>query len=199
VQAGNSATNDTQKLFYEEMGEHSGGVYLDLKKLDLITDMFLAVCYREFGGEHLETYRKEVLAEGRMNAEMTDMFSQLTRANSELTPAALKKATKSEKTTGVWYQRKFDKGNSPRYFFDPATKKFGTSAPKAKASSSTTTTTAKGKGKKRKADEITEKEEKKEEKEEKKEDAKAEEKEEKSAKGKGKGKKKAPASKKKAR
>jgi hypothetical protein len=39
------------KPFYEELAELSGGVYLTLQHLRLITDMFLAVCYREFGAE----------------------------------------------------------------------------------------------------------------------------------------------------
>jgi hypothetical protein len=50
VQCNNIAEN---KPFYEEVAEMSGGIYLTLKHLQLITDMFKAVCYREFGAEVL--------------------------------------------------------------------------------------------------------------------------------------------------
>jgi hypothetical protein len=44
-------TNTESKPFYEEVAEMSGGISLSLKHLQLITDMFKAVCYREFGAE----------------------------------------------------------------------------------------------------------------------------------------------------
>eukprot|EP00026_Physarum_polycephalum_P012417 Phypoly_transcript_12721.p1 GENE.Phypoly_transcript_12721~~Phypoly_transcript_12721.p1 ORF type:complete len:340 (+),score=61.55 Phypoly_transcript_12721:87-1106(+) len=69
--------NNESKPFYEEVAEMSGGICLSLKHLQLITDMFKAVCYREFGAEHLETFRAEVAEGGRMDDQMADLFTQL--------------------------------------------------------------------------------------------------------------------------
>jgi len=170
VQAGKDPTST---LFYDQMASASGGVYLNLQKLPLITDMFLAVCYREFGTQHLETYRQEVVAEGRMNAEMTGMFSQLERQNSDLS----EKKLDMTKCHQGWYHRDYDHISIPSYYYHADSDKFllhaapvaATSkagkAPKAKAPKAS---------KKRKAVDEAEGEKEKEKEKEKKEE-KAEE------------------------
>jgi len=165
VQAGADAV---AKFFYEQMGSGSGGVYLNLKKLPLITDMFLAVCYREFGTEHLETYKQEVAAEGRMNAEMTGMFSQLERQNSDLSEKDVDKNLCKE----PWYHILYDKNPNYSYYYNASKDRFEmkpagvwggfTTTSATTTSAATTITKPKKETKKRKKDTEEGAEEKKE-------------------------------------
>ncbi|KAL4218460.1 hypothetical protein ACF0H5_023194 [Mactra antiquata] len=61
------------KPFYEELAERTNGFYLQLKDFNLITDMFLAVCYREADPGQLDAFVEEVQNEGRMT-ENTKLF-----------------------------------------------------------------------------------------------------------------------------
>ncbi|XP_045156402.2 uncharacterized protein LOC123522932 isoform X2 [Mercenaria mercenaria] len=78
---GVQALNATESTpFYEELAERTNGFYLQLKDFNLITDMFLAVCYREadHGQEdadqgQLDAFVEEVEKEGRMT-ENTKLF-----------------------------------------------------------------------------------------------------------------------------
>ena len=52
--------------FYEEMAERTGAISIHFSNFHLIVDMFLAICYRESGGEKLEQFEKEI-TKGRRN------------------------------------------------------------------------------------------------------------------------------------
>eukprot|EP00727_Mastigamoeba_balamuthi_P003492 m51a1_g1314 putative von willebrand factor type a (571) ;mRNA; r:221805-223707 len=98
------------KDFYEEMARRSGGVYINFVNFSLITDMFLAVCYREANKEKLEAYKEEVKQDGRMNEAMTQMIEELEKPNME------KKVAKEDRPTKPWdwWDPRNDHG-SPQY------------------------------------------------------------------------------------
>lgn len=112
VQCGNDTTT---KLFYEEMASSTGGVYLDLAKVSLITDMFLAVCYREFGPEALEAYRIE--------RETNNAEPGLKRMLSQLAAGPTTATTSPKKCTADWYALENDHGHA-LYRFDASTGRF---------------------------------------------------------------------------
>ncbi|XP_022111093.1 uncharacterized protein LOC110990405 isoform X2 [Acanthaster planci] len=82
VQVRNS---DSDKNFYQELAEKSSGAFIKFQHFNYLTDMFLAVCYREAGEEQLQQYAEEVKQEGRMTEELTDMFQQLEENPSSMT------------------------------------------------------------------------------------------------------------------
>lgn len=65
------------KSFYEEIANKTGGFYLTLDQFDSITDLVMAICYKEKGAEHVEAYEKEVVKHGRMNRGMSQAFNAL--------------------------------------------------------------------------------------------------------------------------
>eukprot|EP00026_Physarum_polycephalum_P009006 Phypoly_transcript_09115.p1 GENE.Phypoly_transcript_09115~~Phypoly_transcript_09115.p1 ORF type:complete len:446 (+),score=106.74 Phypoly_transcript_09115:176-1339(+) len=67
----------SKEPFYSKIAESTGGKYVDLDQFDVVSDMLLAMCFKE-GGEHmLENYRLEVASSGRMDARMAAMFASL--------------------------------------------------------------------------------------------------------------------------
>ncbi|XP_077978997.1 uncharacterized protein LOC144434420 [Glandiceps talaboti] len=69
--------NSSSTPFYQEIAEQTGGAYIQFKHFSLITDMFLAVCYKESGNEQLQAYCEVVKTEGRMTEDMAEIFQQL--------------------------------------------------------------------------------------------------------------------------
>lgn len=63
--------------FYEEIAKTTGGFYLTLEQFDSVTDLVLAICYKEKGKEFVEQYEKEVVSKGRMNRGMNQAFNSL--------------------------------------------------------------------------------------------------------------------------
>ncbi|KAH3836606.1 uncharacterized protein LOC127877657 isoform X2 [Dreissena polymorpha] len=72
--------------FYLEMAERSGGYYLRLQNLSLITDMFLAVCYRESDSNQLEAFVAEVEQEGRMTENTKHFLDALEKTSDKTGP-----------------------------------------------------------------------------------------------------------------
>ncbi|RKH46765.1 vWA domain-containing protein [Corallococcus sicarius] len=71
--------------FYKELAEKSGGFHLSLDQFSHITDMLLAVCYKQSSDAQLQAYEAEVSREGRMNRGLNAMFNtMLKRATSTL-------------------------------------------------------------------------------------------------------------------
>jgi hypothetical protein len=70
--------------FYHEIADMTGGIFLQLKQITFITDMFLAVCYKEFSDERLEGFRESLAAKGEMTEEQQMMFRELKRGSSKL-------------------------------------------------------------------------------------------------------------------
>ena len=107
-----ATTNTYPEPFYARLAERSGGLRLTFKSFDLITRMFLAVCYREAG--RLGEYQKE----GRSGARGKEMGEILDRLGE-------KDEKKEEKSKIVCSQEWFTetvekaKGKTPKYFYDP--------------------------------------------------------------------------------
>jgi hypothetical protein len=65
------------KSFYEEMAKKTGGFYLTLDQFTYITDLILAVAYKQAGNERLAAYEEEVIREKRMNGSIHRIFSTM--------------------------------------------------------------------------------------------------------------------------
>jgi hypothetical protein len=65
--------------FYKELAEKSGGFHLNLDQFSAITDMVLAICYKQSSDDQLSAYEREVVNEGRNNRSMNAMFNTMLR------------------------------------------------------------------------------------------------------------------------
>ena len=63
--------------FYEDLARLSGGFHVPLDQFSYVTDMVLAVCYRQTGEEQLQAYEEEVKTKGRMNRGLNRIFSTM--------------------------------------------------------------------------------------------------------------------------
>lgn len=103
-------------VFYRELAEQSGGVFLLLKQMSLIKDMFMAVCYKEASSEGLEAFRQQVeTRDGKIDSERAAMFADLT--------SAPKKENK-ETYSYIWWTNKPPRNHRPTFTFDTTTNKW---------------------------------------------------------------------------
>jgi hypothetical protein len=65
--------------FYKELAEKSGGFHLGLDQFAAITDMVLAICYKQSSDERLQQYEREVVKQGRMNRGLNRVFDTMLR------------------------------------------------------------------------------------------------------------------------
>jgi predicted DNA-binding WGR domain protein len=65
------------KRFYEELARVGGGYHVPLDQFSFVTDMVMAVCYRQSGEEQLQRYEEEVKTQGRMNRGLNRIFSTM--------------------------------------------------------------------------------------------------------------------------
>ncbi len=63
--------------FYRELAEKSGGFHLNLDQFAYITDMVLAICYKQSSDEKLTAYEREVVGQGRLNRSLSNMFDAM--------------------------------------------------------------------------------------------------------------------------
>lgn len=56
----------SNKHFYQGMADMTGGFYVPFSQFSYITDMFMAVCYKEAGEKHLEAFKEEITSSGKM-------------------------------------------------------------------------------------------------------------------------------------
>jgi hypothetical protein len=63
--------------FYFNCAKETGGIHISLDQFNAITDLLVAVCYRESTPEQLLTYEKEVIAQGRYSRSVRQMFDKL--------------------------------------------------------------------------------------------------------------------------
>jgi predicted DNA-binding WGR domain protein len=63
--------------FYEDLARISGGFHVPLDQFSYVTDMVLAVCYRQSGEDQLQRYEEEVKTQGRMNRGLNRIFSTM--------------------------------------------------------------------------------------------------------------------------
>ena len=66
----------TERAFYREMANRTGGYHLYLDQFAFIIEMMLAICFRQLGASQLETYQQEVQTSngGRLTNNMQQMF-----------------------------------------------------------------------------------------------------------------------------
>ncbi len=62
---------------YTEIANKSGGFHLKLDQFSYITDMFLAICYKQSSDEQLQAYEQEVINQGRMSRGLNQMFNAM--------------------------------------------------------------------------------------------------------------------------
>jgi hypothetical protein len=63
--------------FYKTIAAASKGYHLTLDQFAYATEMLLAICYRQYGEEHLENFEKKLASEGKLNRNMHGMFRSL--------------------------------------------------------------------------------------------------------------------------
>ena len=107
-----ASANSSHLPFYARLAERSGGLHLTFKSFDLITRMFLAVCYREAGrlGEYEEEGRR-----GARGKEMGEILDRLGGKDEN-------KETESKIVCSEsWFKetREQAKGKIPKYYYDP--------------------------------------------------------------------------------
>jgi len=80
------AIHEKYRYFYQTISERTGGLCILFSRFDLITEMFLAICFREASSAKYEQYKKEVKEKG--GEGLDDIFADLDKPNFELTDAA---------------------------------------------------------------------------------------------------------------
>ena len=70
-------TRGHSKSFYTEIAKKTNGLYLTLDQFAHVTDLILAVCYKQESTERLQEFEKEVKSKGRMNRAVDAMFAAL--------------------------------------------------------------------------------------------------------------------------
>jgi hypothetical protein len=63
--------------FYEEVSRTSGGSHIDLDQFAFVTDVVLAVCYKQASVEQLRRYEQEVKTQGRMTRGLNKVFDRM--------------------------------------------------------------------------------------------------------------------------
>jgi hypothetical protein len=74
--------------FYQELAEKSGGFHINLDQFSQVTDMVLAVCYKQSSDEQVQQYEQEVRTQGRMNRSLNRMFNTILRRAAPVTEFA---------------------------------------------------------------------------------------------------------------
>ncbi|MBI4992053.1 MAG: VWA domain-containing protein [Candidatus Harrisonbacteria bacterium] len=63
--------------FYREIAHKTGGYHLTLDQFASVTDMLLAICYKQAGSAQLQAWESEVEKSGRMNRNLDSVFATL--------------------------------------------------------------------------------------------------------------------------
>lgn len=74
--------------FYQELARISGGFHVPLDQFSYVTDMVLAVCYRQSGEEQVQRYEQEVKTKGRMDRGLNRIFDAVMRRTPNATAVA---------------------------------------------------------------------------------------------------------------
>ncbi|ELU05406.1 hypothetical protein CAPTEDRAFT_205460 [Capitella teleta] len=72
--------NSSAKPFYQEIARRTGGAYVSFKNFSVITEMFLAVCYREVSDEHYDQFCEDIMEtkeNGTVMEDIRDVLQQL--------------------------------------------------------------------------------------------------------------------------
>lgn len=87
--------------FYMELAEQSDGCYLNLKHFNLITDMFLGVCYKEADPGQLDAFTEELKQEGRLTEDTKAIIEKLEESK-EVKDKKIKEAPKRYLSESWW-------------------------------------------------------------------------------------------------
>ncbi|MDP4181618.1 MAG: VWA domain-containing protein [Bacillota bacterium] len=68
------------KPFYEEIAQKTGGFYLTLDQFANITDIIMAICYKQDGEESLLSFEQELKASGKLNYNIKSSIQKLKNA-----------------------------------------------------------------------------------------------------------------------
>lgn len=63
--------------FYSELAERTGGYHFTLDQFTELTDLIMAICYKQAGTEQFERWEKEIVKSGRMTRVMDKNFATL--------------------------------------------------------------------------------------------------------------------------
>jgi hypothetical protein len=63
--------------FYNELAQKSGGFHISLDQFSYITDLVLAVCFKQSSDEQVQRYEQEVIGERRMSRGLTKIFDTI--------------------------------------------------------------------------------------------------------------------------
>jgi hypothetical protein len=63
--------------FWTEIAAKTGGFHFDLDQFSQVTDLIMAICYKQAGDEQLQAFEKEVVRDRRMTRSMDKVFSTL--------------------------------------------------------------------------------------------------------------------------
>ena len=74
VQALNRSSSTS---FYKEIAKGSGGLHLNLNQFRHVTDLIMAICYKQQSPEALTQYQDLVQSAGRMNRDVAQIFGVL--------------------------------------------------------------------------------------------------------------------------
>jgi hypothetical protein len=78
--------------FYEELAHKSGGFHISLDQFSYVTDMIMAVCFKQSSDAQLQSFEQEVIKEGRMSRGLNKMFDSISKRKPSATfePADLR-------------------------------------------------------------------------------------------------------------
>ncbi|XP_060066491.1 uncharacterized protein LOC132546792 [Ylistrum balloti] len=113
--------SSTAENFYGLLSEETGGCLLKLVHFSLITEMFLAVCYREAAPEQLEAYTEELEQEGKLSGDTKELMKQLDTKPEDMAGEDRdkeKSATKQRYVSAAWWDVSLDKDQIPKYEYD---------------------------------------------------------------------------------
>jgi len=105
--------NDYATPFYSEISTSTGGFHLRLKDFSLITEMFVAVCFRASSQEKFEAYQAQMETAGGMTSQVKDMLSDMAKPTEK----------KTFNLREPWWDRQFDT-LKPKYKYDAAKKQW---------------------------------------------------------------------------
>lgn len=71
--------------FYSELSERSGAASINFNNFNLITDMFLAICYRQASVAQLAKFEDELRKENKMDGELESIMQTLAKPDSPKT------------------------------------------------------------------------------------------------------------------
>lgn len=100
--------------FYSEIATQTGGYHLHLADFALITEMFLAVCFRATSQEKFDEYQAQVEEDGRMTKEVRNMLQEMEKPTEQ---------KKYDLKTDWWNPALYDKGKA-QYSYDAQRKQW---------------------------------------------------------------------------